>query len=297
MPVDSEMKRAACENGRLLTQMMSTSGAESPKATPLYRRVLYPFKERSRICATAVASGSTSLSIRVSRLIQCDGMRHHSASATPFLSGFEAWSQNPWTTGASIEDAKGESGFVTLELCAGGGGQALGLENAGINHVALVEIDTTSCETLRLNRPDWKVVEGDLKTFDASRFAGADIVSGGLPCPPFSVAGKQLGLNDDRNLFPAMIRIVDQVRPKSVDDRECTRHIGSRFQRLSRAYQPAVEKARLSARMVLDGCRSIWCSSTASEGRFCGAPQEIQRTLLMAERIDGLAENSWGSNL
>jgi DNA (cytosine-5)-methyltransferase 1 len=103
-----------------------------------------------------------------------------------------------------------------LELCAGGGGQALGLEQAGIEHAGLVEVDRHACATLRLNRPAWNVIQEDLNAFDASSFKGVDLISGGLPCPPFSVAGKQLGKEDERNLFPAMIRLVDQIRPRAV---------------------------------------------------------------------------------
>jgi DNA (cytosine-5)-methyltransferase 1 len=92
----------------------------------------------------------------------------------------------------------------------------LGLEAAGIEHVALVELDRHACETLRLNRPQWNVIQTDIREFDASEFRGVDIVSGGLPCPPFSVAGKQLGTKDERNLFPAAIRIISETRPKAV---------------------------------------------------------------------------------
>ena len=107
--------------------------------------------------------------------------------------------------------------FTTLELCAGAGGQALGLEKAGIAHAGLIEIDKHACATLRRNRPGWNVIEGDLTQFtDASAFKGVDIVSGGLPCPPFSRAGGQLGEKDERNLFPAAINIIDQIRPKAV---------------------------------------------------------------------------------
>src|SRR5882724_5904560 len=98
--------------------------------------------------------------------------------------------------------------FTTLELCAGAGGQALGLEQAGIEHVALVELDSHACNTLHLNRPKWNVIRKDIREFDATPFRGVDIVSGGLPCPPFSVAGKQLGENDERNLFPSAMRII-----------------------------------------------------------------------------------------
>lgn len=106
--------------------------------------------------------------------------------------------------------------LTTLELCAGAGGQALGLEQAGIEHVALVEWDKHACQTLRLNRPKWNVIQADIRTFDATPYRGVDIVSGGLPCPPFSVAGKQLGDRDDRNLFPAAIRLISEARPRAV---------------------------------------------------------------------------------
>jgi DNA (cytosine-5)-methyltransferase 1 len=127
--------------------------------------------------------------------------------------------ENPWMTRTFAGSGRAtprRSGLTALELCAGAGGQALGFEQAGIEHAALVEIDKHACSTLRLNRPKWRVLEKDLKEFDASEFKGVDIVSGGLPCPPFSVAGKQLGHNDDRNLFPAMIRLVHQLRPRAV---------------------------------------------------------------------------------
>jgi DNA (cytosine-5)-methyltransferase 1 len=107
--------------------------------------------------------------------------------------------------------------LTTLELCAGAGGQALGLERAGIDHAGLIEIDKHACSTLRRNRPGWNVIESDLTQFsDAHSFRGVDIVSGGLPCPPFSRAGGQLGERDERNLFPVAIDIVDQIRPRAV---------------------------------------------------------------------------------
>jgi DNA (cytosine-5)-methyltransferase 1 len=103
-----------------------------------------------------------------------------------------------------------------LELCAGAGGQALGLEEAGFEHAGLVEIDKNCCATLRANRPHWNVIEQDLRTFDGTPYRGVDLVAGGLPCPPFSVAGKQLGRNDERNLFPDAIRIIEGCRPRAV---------------------------------------------------------------------------------
>jgi DNA (cytosine-5)-methyltransferase 1 len=106
--------------------------------------------------------------------------------------------------------------LATLELCAGAGGQSLGFQQAGIEHVGLLEKDAVACATLRLNRPEWNVIEEDLTEFNGSPFKGVDMISAGLPCPPFSVAGKQLGKMDERNLFPPTIRLIDQIRPKAV---------------------------------------------------------------------------------
>lgn len=108
------------------------------------------------------------------------------------------------------------SSLTSLEMCAGAGGQARGLELAGFAHSGVVEIDADCCKTLRLNRPDWTIHQADLSQFDGSDYRGIDLLAGGLPCPPFSVAGKQLGKDDERNLFPAAIRLVDETRPKAV---------------------------------------------------------------------------------
>jgi len=111
---------------------------------------------------------------------------------------------------------KKQKKLTSIEVCAGAGGQALGLEMAGFDHVALVENDARCCETLRLNRPKWNVVEEDLNEFDGTPYAGVDLVAGGVPCPPFSKAGKQLGHLDERDLFPAALRLVEQTKPKAV---------------------------------------------------------------------------------
>jgi DNA (cytosine-5)-methyltransferase 1 len=105
---------------------------------------------------------------------------------------------------------------TVLELCAGAGGQALGFEQAGFEHTALVELDGHACRTLRFNRPKWDVRQEDLNDFSAHEFKGVDVVAAGLPCPPFSKAGKQLGSLDERNLFPAALRVVDEVKPRAV---------------------------------------------------------------------------------
>ena len=107
--------------------------------------------------------------------------------------------------------------LTSVEICSGAGGQALGLEQAGFAHEALVEIDSQACATLKQNRPEWNVVpDGDVCHFDGHPFKGIDLLAGGVPCPPFSRAGKQLGAGDERDMFPEAIRLVDECRPRAV---------------------------------------------------------------------------------
>lgn len=105
----------------------------------------------------------------------------------------------------------------SIEICAGAGGQALGLSMAGFNHVALVEYEDKYCEILKENRPDWNVICADVKDFSGWPYRmKIDLLAGGVPCPPFSVAGKQLGSEDERDLFPEMLRLVEEIVPKAV---------------------------------------------------------------------------------
>lgn len=107
--------------------------------------------------------------------------------------------------------------YKSLEICAGAGGQALGLEQAGFEHVALVEYEQEYCDCLRRNRPEWNVICKDVHHFDGKPYREKiDLLSGGVPCPPFSVAGKQLGNKDERDLFPEMLRLVGEIQPKMV---------------------------------------------------------------------------------
>lgn len=110
------------------------------------------------------------------------------------------------------------STYKSLELFAGGGGTALGLENAGFQHVLLNEIDHDSCETLRKNRPEWNVVESDVKDIDLTLYAGTvDLLQGGVPCQAFSYAGKSKGFGDTRGtLFFDFVRAIDEVKPQII---------------------------------------------------------------------------------
>ena len=104
----------------------------------------------------------------------------------------------------------------TIEICAGAGGQALGLERAGFEHHLLVEVDKEACSTLRLNRPHWRVIERDVRTFNNFEEDRIDLLAGGIPCPPFSIAGNQNGKEDDRDLFPQMIRLAESIKPRAI---------------------------------------------------------------------------------
>lgn len=105
--------------------------------------------------------------------------------------------------------------YTVIELFAGAGGLAVGMEKAGLKCLALNEIDKWACQTLRNNRPHWNVLEGDIKSYDFSQYHNqADVVTGGFPCQAFSYAGKKLGLADARGtLFYEFARVVQQVNP------------------------------------------------------------------------------------
>lgn len=105
--------------------------------------------------------------------------------------------------------------FNSIELFAGAGGLAIGLEKAGIKCLALNEFDHWACETLRKNRPDWNVIEDDVRNVSFANLNGnVDIVTGGFPCQAFSYAGKKLGLNDARGtLFYEFARVVQETMP------------------------------------------------------------------------------------
>jgi DNA (cytosine-5)-methyltransferase 1 len=165
-----------------------------------------------------------------------------------------------------------------MKMCAGAGGQALGLEQAGFDHEALVEIERPFCETLRINRPRWNVCEGDLWDFDGRPYKGIDLLAGGLPCPPFSVAGKQLGVKDERNLFPAALRLVDEIRPRVIMIENVRGFLDAVF-----------EDYRLHLKKQLKklGYETDWRLLNASE---FGVPQLRPRVVIIALRKE-LAEN------
>jgi len=174
--------------------------------------------------------------------------------------------------------------LTSVEVCAGAGGQALGLEWAGFEHLACVEIDAQACETLRLNRPSWNVIEADLRELVAeyalTEHAGCGLLAGGVPCPPFSVAGKQLGRDDERDLFPAMLELAKQLMPSAILIENVRGLLADRFA----GYRRDV-LAQLSD---LGYLRADWELLQASD---FGVPQLRPRALLVALRDD--VEGDW----
>lgn len=171
---------------------------------------------------------------------------------------------------------------MTLELCAGAGGQALGLEMAGFGHVGLIENDAFACSTLRANRRIWNVIEHDLfEPLDLADFKGVDLLAGGLPCPPFSVAGKQLGEKDERNLFNVGIEYVDAIRPRAV-----------MFENVRGMLDPAFAEYRshIDTRLRGMGYESGWRLHNASD---FGVPQLRPRVVLVALKKDIVDGFSW----
>lgn len=194
---------------------------------------------------------------------------------------------SPWSE-ASLRTSHSRDascGLAALELCAGAGGQALGYELAGFEHAGLVEINKHACATLRLNRPAWNVIEEDLSAFDPAPYKGVDLVTGGLPCPPFSVAGKQLGSRDERNLFPDAIRIVDAVRPRAVMIENVRGILDAVFE----DYRGFVGKE-----LVKLGYEPGWRLMNASD---YGVPQLRPRVVFVAVRRDLTEHFSWPSPL
>ena len=162
--------------------------------------------------------------------------------------------------------------LTVFEICAGAGGMALGLEAAGFRPRGLAEVDRHACATLRANRPAWRVIEADVRELDPSKFRGVDLFAGGVPCPPFSVAGKRLGAEDDRDLFPTAMRMIARIQPRSIFLENVAGFASSRF----RPY-----RRNLATRLRALGYWVDWKVLNASD---FGVPQLRPRFILVALR-------------
>ncbi|MFE2037832.1 DNA cytosine methyltransferase [Streptomyces scopuliridis] len=181
-----------------------------------------------------------------------------------------------------------ERKFTSVEICAGAGGQAVGLHNAGFRHLALIEIDKDACTTLNTNvarkRQEWgdcKVIEADLREFDATvlhlKPGELDLLAGGVPCPPFSAAGKQLGRDDERDLFPTMLELIDLLEPKAVMI-ENVRGL------LEPEHKFREYREEILQRLELMGYRK--CYWKVLEAKNYGVPQLRPRAILVAMKAE-----------
>ena len=171
--------------------------------------------------------------------------------------------------------------FQAVELCAGAGGLSLGLESAGFAPVALIDNDPHACATLRMNRPRWNTIEADLNDFDLSPWSGADLVTGGLPCPPYSLAGKQHGSADERDLFPKMLEIVALIGPRAVLIENVRGLMQSKFDEV---------RSRVDLELCKMGYRPYWAMLNACD---FGTPQNRSRAFLIATHRDEPGELEW----
>ena len=168
-----------------------------------------------------------------------------------------------------------------IELCAGAGGLSSGLEQAGFNPEILIDNDHHACVTLRLNRPQWNTVEVGLKSIDLSGWKGVDLISGGLPCPPYSIAGLQRGADDERDLFPRMLEIARQVQPRAILIENVRGLMTAKFSDI---------RNEMSANLAKMNFRTYWAMLNAAD---YATPQNRYRVFLVALRNDVSKELAW----
>ena len=176
------------------------------------------------------------------------------------------------------------SRFRVVEICAGAGGQSLGLELAGFEHDLSVELDQNAAATLRHNRPHWKVAVGDVANpgvWDPAAYAGVDLLAGGVPCPPFTIAGKQLGATDERDLFAWAIELCGTVKPRALMLENVRGLSMPRF---------AAYRQHVLDRLAALGYAADWRLLHASD---YGVPQLRPRFVLVAMRPDDFAYFTW----
>lgn len=177
--------------------------------------------------------------------------------------------------------ATNKSRFTSVELCAGGGGSAIGIERAGFSHRVVVELDQHAVQTLRANRPHWRVDHADIASWSGKEFQGTDLLAAGLPCPPFSKAGKQLGEGDERNLFPHALRIISEVRPSAVLIENVRGILDAVFDDFRHRFQRQIESM---------GYRADWRLFNASD---YGVPQLRPRVVFVALRPETWKFFNW----
>lgn len=172
--------------------------------------------------------------------------------------------------------------FTSVEICAGAGGQAIGLEEAGFQHLACVENDKAAIETLRLNRlNDWNVQGTDLREWSYFGDTPVTLLAGGVPCPPYSVAGKQKGEGDERDLFPEVLRLVREIRPRVVMIENVRGLLSAKFSEY---------RSRILDELNRLGYEAEWKLVQAVD---FGVPQLRPRSILLAMNHDDFSHFHW----
>ncbi|MFG3166552.1 DNA cytosine methyltransferase [Streptomyces sp. NPDC048200] len=200
-----------------------------------------------------------------------------------------------------------DRGYTSIEICAGAGGQAIGLHLAGFRHLALVEIDKYAAATLQENievhpKWDWErdncdVLCKDVVDFeperDLKKSAGlyrrgeVDLLAGGVPCPPFSHAGKQLGEDDERDLFPRILALAELIRPRAVMIENVRGLMDAKFDDYRSRIQASLEEMGPGVD-GLPGYKVVaW---RVYEAEKFGVPQLRPRSILVAFRKDVLKD-------
>lgn len=174
-----------------------------------------------------------------------------------------------------------EADLTVVEICAGAGGQSIGLEQAGFRHVLAVEIDRDAAATLRANRPGWHVLEDDVRAVRGFEVPRTDLLAGGVPCPPFSLAGRQLGADDERDLFPEALRLVEEINPRAVMLENVRGLASARFD----SYRRAILN-RLESLGYLCDWKLVYSS-------WFGVPQLRPRFILVAFKPEVAAHFQW----
>ena len=196
--------------------------------------------------------------------------------------------------------------LTCVEICAGAGGQALGLSMAGFSHLALVEYEQEYCNVLKKNRSDWNVICADVKDFSGIPYRGkVDLFAGGVPCPPFSVAGKQLGKADERDLFPEAIRLIGEIEPKAIMLENVRGFLDPRFDAYRKEILESIEKLGYEVQIKLLNANDFGVPQLRPRVIIIGIKSDLKKeftyplpnpeeTLTVGETlIDLMSSNGW----
>ncbi len=185
---------------------------------------------------------------------------------------------DPETTSGKFKvlRSKTSSPYTVIDLFSGAGGTSLGMSNAGLQHVLLVENDKNAAQTLRINRPRWNVLEKDIASVDFREYEGSvDVVEGGFPCQAFSYAGRKMGFEDARGtLFFEFARCIKEVRPKIA--------IGENVRGLVNHDNGRTLRFMISILKEM-GYRVVW---RILRSQYFDVPQKRERLVIMAVRDD-----------